>query len=459
MTVISITELPRPRGTIVDVGPTCSRASRFFRVESDDPENAFNDAMSSTGLPHWADPHPDDPELLCTTRHLFGKEGPLVVVIEVGYRRYSEPAAHNPQPTTGVTRWTARGVLIAVAILATLVLAALSAGVLIGRALCDVAAGAVVTRTAGSARPTNSVPAGAVPFGRETAEGAHTPAAQQPAVVPDAAGIDRTRTLRPADTITPPRAGSPTEAVGRRSQRRQGTSAMFGRELLQPPANNGIAGVHPIRQADTDGSGLAPTTPAATLAIAACYPGDAAGNAPSGFDPNRPIAAVMRTAGSARPTKTEADTVPVYDPEFSARAGRARPAGSVLFGCRLPAPAWLGISAGRRPVASRAGLWRVTAYCPCRICCGPRACGITASGRRAVGRLVAADTRVLPFGTRVVVPGYGAATVADTGSAIVGRRLDVLFPTHGQAKAWGVRWVNVEVLTTETQRTQRGAAI
>jgi len=88
---------------------------------------------------------------------------------------------------------------------------------------------------------------------------------------------------------------------------------------------------------------------------------------------------------------------------------------------------------------------RVTAYCPCRICCGPRACGVTASGRRAEGLIVAAD-RSIPFGTRVSVPGYGVATVADRGGAIVGDRLDVLFASHKEAKAWGVRYLDVCLL-------------
>lgn len=92
---------------------------------------------------------------------------------------------------------------------------------------------------------------------------------------------------------------------------------------------------------------------------------------------------------------------------------------------------------------SHHGLWRVTAYCPCRVCCGPRACGVTASGRPAAGKLFAAPPEV-PFGTRLYVPGYGWATCADRGGAIQGRRLDVLMPTHQAAKDWGVKWINLK---------------
>ena len=87
-------------------------------------------------------------------------------------------------------------------------------------------------------------------------------------------------------------------------------------------------------------------------------------------------------------------------------------------------------------------VWRVTAYCPCAKCCGPRASGVTASGLPARGRLCAAPPEI-PFGRVLVIPGYGRAVVADRGSAIRGRRLDVLFPTHAEALRWGVQYLAV----------------
>ena len=93
----------------------------------------------------------------------------------------------------------------------------------------------------------------------------------------------------------------------------------------------------------------------------------------------------------------------------------------------------------------------VTAYCPCRACCGRHADGRTASGRSILAngsRFVAADTRVLPFGTRVSVPGYyGGAPVSvlDRGSRIRGRRLDVFFASHARAARWGTRRLTVTV--------------
>jgi 3D (Asp-Asp-Asp) domain-containing protein len=94
---------------------------------------------------------------------------------------------------------------------------------------------------------------------------------------------------------------------------------------------------------------------------------------------------------------------------------------------------------------------RVTAYSPDERSCGASADGITASGYSVYtngGALVAADPKVLPLGSIVRVPGYDGGScvpVLDVGGAIKGARLDVLFPTHEEAMAWGVRDLEVEV--------------
>jgi len=123
-----------------------------------------------------------------------------------------------------------------------------------------------------------------------------------------------------------------------------------------------------------------------------------------------------------------------------------------------PTPALQNFTVGREPRAASdepkepvarssplfSGLWTVTAYCPCRKCCGPRARGVTASGTRADHRLVAGPPEI-PFGAIVSVPGYGLVRCEDRGGAIRGRRLDVLMPDHAEALAWGVRHVQCVV--------------
>ena len=100
---------------------------------------------------------------------------------------------------------------------------------------------------------------------------------------------------------------------------------------------------------------------------------------------------------------------------------------------------------------SRVVRMEVTAYCPCTKCCGPSAQGITASGKRVNynnGKFVAADTSRLPFGTRVVIPGYASSEeveVIDRGGAIKGNKLDLYFPTHAEALVWGRQHVDVTI--------------
>ncbi len=67
--------------------------------------------------------------------------------------------------------------------------------------------------------------------------------------------------------------------------------------------------------------------------------------------------------------------------------------------------------------------------------------GHTASGLPVGHGIVAVDPSVIPLGTRMVVPGYGEAVAADTGSAVRGALIDLWFPTVAAARAWGRRTV------------------
>lgn len=81
--------------------------------------------------------------------------------------------------------------------------------------------------------------------------------------------------------------------------------------------------------------------------------------------------------------------------------------------------------------------FKVTAYCPCKKCCGEWSDGFYADGTKVGGLVVAAD-RSIPLGTIMDIPGYGTAVVRDRGGAIKGARLDVYFDTHQEALNWGV---------------------
>ena len=114
----------------------------------------------------------------------------------------------------------------------------------------------------------------------------------------------------------------------------------------------------------------------------------------------------------------------------------------------LCAIAWYELprTAPDTPIEQTSQIWRVTAYCPCKLCCGVHSDGITASGHNILAgdKLIAAP-RSIPFGTWIEVEGYGMAEVLDRGGAIKGRRLDVFFPTHQEALSWGVRMIEVKI--------------
>lgn len=95
--------------------------------------------------------------------------------------------------------------------------------------------------------------------------------------------------------------------------------------------------------------------------------------------------------------------------------------------------------------------------------------GITYSGvkvRRDFVSTIAADPKVFPIGTVLYVPGYGYGIVADTGSAIKGKKIDLYFETRKQVfKQWGKRKVTVYVLKrgngklTEARVTELNQAV
>lgn len=76
--------------------------------------------------------------------------------------------------------------------------------------------------------------------------------------------------------------------------------------------------------------------------------------------------------------------------------------------------------------------------------------GVTYSGvkvRRDRYSTIAADPKVFPVGTILYIPEYGYGVVADTGSAIKGKKIDLYFTSKAAVfKEWGKKKVKVTVL-------------
>lgn len=61
------------------------------------------------------------------------------------------------------------------------------------------------------------------------------------------------------------------------------------------------------------------------------------------------------------------------------------------------------------------------------------------------GGVVAVDPRLISLRTNVYVEGYGVGSACDTGSAIIGKRIDLGYD-DGNLQLW-YRWVDVYLLT------------
>lgn len=100
----------------------------------------------------------------------------------------------------------------------------------------------------------------------------------------------------------------------------------------------------------------------------------------------------------------------------------------------------------------------VTAYCLCEKCCGKWAKlpnRVTSTGDDAtICDGVAADPKLLPYRTKLWIPGLGCREVDDTGGAMRQDaergifHIDVRFPSHREARIWGKQWLDVQVLET-----------
>ncbi|MBX3358064.1 MAG: 3D domain-containing protein [Phycisphaeraceae bacterium] len=150
---------------------------------------------------------------------------------------------------------------------------------------------------------------------------------------------------------------------------------------------------------------------------------------------------------SLTPSNPAIPADPIVDPLASAPADPDPAAADSTDASSLPPDTrWFN---GRPLRPARTYTMTVTAYTPDEISCGPFADGITASLHSVetnAGNLVAADSRILPLGSMVSVPGYDndrVVPVLDRGGKIKGHRIDLLMRTNEEARRWGVKKLRV----------------
>lgn len=98
---------------------------------------------------------------------------------------------------------------------------------------------------------------------------------------------------------------------------------------------------------------------------------------------------------------------------------------------------------GAERIGESLGVFTVTYYCACDICCGWWSGGPTASGAYPVPDwTVAADPDVLPLGTRIYISGHEYC-VEDTGSGVKGNHIDIYVTDHELAVNNGVGYAEI----------------
>lgn len=174
---------------------------------------------------------------------------------------------------------------------------------------------------------------------------------------------------------------------------------------------------------------------------------------PSGDDQSTPadIAGMLPDAsvGQAQPKQSAARQTPTVHTNAYPQVHRDAPATDA--DASLPVASKSPSFNGRPLRVARTMTMLVTAYSPDARSCGKWADGNTASGYSVWTngmKLVAADTRLLPFGSIISIPGYNGGKpvpVLDRGGKIKGHRLDVLYPTHEIARQWGAQRLTVTI--------------
>ncbi|EJX00038.1 protein containing 3D domain protein [gut metagenome] len=92
------------------------------------------------------------------------------------------------------------------------------------------------------------------------------------------------------------------------------------------------------------------------------------------------------------------------------------------------------------------GTFRITHYCPCSICCGPWANGITSTGVTATtNHTIAVDPSQIPYGTKVVINGQ-VYVAEDCGGAIKNNCIDIYVGSHEEGERKGVYYTEVYVI-------------
>ena len=114
----------------------------------------------------------------------------------------------------------------------------------------------------------------------------------------------------------------------------------------------------------------------------------------------------------------------------------------VIDGVQIGTPVAASSDASLKPL----GTFRITHYCPCSICCGPWANGITSTGVTATtNHTIAVDPTQIPYGSQVVINGQ-VYVAEDCGGAIKKNCIDIYVASHEEGERKGVYYTDVYLI-------------
>ena len=93
------------------------------------------------------------------------------------------------------------------------------------------------------------------------------------------------------------------------------------------------------------------------------------------------------------------------------------------------------------------GVFKTTAYCPCRACSEGWGRHTCTGAIATAGHTIAVDPRVIPYGSKVMINGV-VYTAEDRGGAVKGNHIDIFFNTHAETRQHGTQ--NAEVYLVQS---------
>lgn len=71
---------------------------------------------------------------------------------------------------------------------------------------------------------------------------------------------------------------------------------------------------------------------------------------------------------------------------------------------------------------------------------------LTSRGTRVSYGTIAIDPSVIPYHSKIYVPGYGWGRALDSGGFVKNNKIDLWFPSYEQCMQWGRRYVDIIVI-------------